>query len=611
MFRLGFVMVFFVVSLIGYSQEKIYETNGFHEDDLYPYMLYWKDSKEQRTELDQIVSHLEQGDFKTFENGKNMGLFPEPVWFYLTVKNKAGRSQKFWWSFFTHADTIVIYTKQDEKWSIADTLVRQKLMRDRKVRHRALTYATTLQKDQEQSYLVQIVNSRHTQNSFLNFTSPSFNLSWEKEFYWTIASFVGIFLITGFISLIIGIIIKERVFILFFLYMLAVSLLTLYDELMTTIIPNEFLYLWVNRMHPLPLSLIATCLNFYIVDFIFGKIQNTKELRVLNWINTVCLAIGLLFLALYMIFMPHLHSGQTLFMVGWYGSIACIFISITIIAIKVIMLSVRYKMLQYGIPFLLLIVIFNPATYNLNYSGIFSFYQITYPNYFYWFISAEFIFIGFLIGWRYKKNLDHRHKLEIEFAQRELNILNNERKQIARDLHDDLGATINAIKLLVTNSYANDKRLVDTINTASNDIRVFYKKLTQKPIGESIEESIEKLTTTYNSYGRITFNFIFSGDESLLSDFQKENLYKIVSEIFANTLRHAQATEATVQLLIDKDTAQLLVEDNGIGFSVEKAKRGTGMGVKNIFQRVENMKGELHISSGKGNTTYIIEIPFR
>jgi len=393
--------------------------------------------------------------------------------------------------------------------------------------------------------------------------------------------------------------------------MLAISLLTLFDELMTTIISNEIIYLWVNRMHPLPLSLIATCLNFYIVDFIFGKIQNSKELRVLNWLNTVCLVFGIFLLVVYMVFMPHLHSGQTLFLMGWYGSIACIIISITVIALKIIMLSIRHKMLHYGIPFLLLIVIINPATYNLNYSGVFSFYQITYPNYFYWFISAEFIFIGFLIGWRYKKNIDHRHKLEIEFAQRELNILNNERKQIARDLHDDLGATINAIKLLVTNSYANDKRLVDTIGTASNDIRIFYKKLTQKPMGESIEENIDKLTTTYNSYGRIKFNFIFSGDESLLSDFQKENLYKIVSEIFANTLRHSQATEATVQLLIDKDSAQLLVEDNGMGFSVEKAKRGTGMGVKNIFQRVENMKGKLHISSGKGNTTYIIEIPFR
>src|SRR5690606_22116519 len=342
------------------------------------------------------------------------------------------------------ADTIVIHTKQDEKWSIADTLVRQKLMLDRKVRHRALTYATTLHQDQEQRYLVQIINPRHTQNSFLNFTSPSFNLFWEKEFYWTIACFVGIFLITGFISLIIGVIIKERAFILFFLYMLAISLLTLFDELMTTIISNEIIYLWVNRMHPLPLSLIATCLNFYIVDFIFGKIQNSKELRVLNWLNTVCLVFGISLLVVYMIFMPQLHSGQTLFMVGWYLSIACIVISITVIAIKVIMLSVRYKMLHYGIAFLLLIVIINPATYNLNYSGIFSFYQITYPNYFYWFISAEFIFIGFLIGWRYKKNLDHRHKLEIEFAQRELNILKNERKQIARDLHDDLGATINA-----------------------------------------------------------------------------------------------------------------------------------------------------------------------
>src|SRR5690606_6435488 len=180
MFRLGCLVVFYFVSLIGYSQTKIYETNGFHEDDLYPYMLYWRDS-EQPSNLNQVVSLLEQGDFKTLENGKNMGLFPESVWFYLSVKDKAGRSQKFWLSFFTYADTIVIYTKQDEKWSIADTLVRQKLMRDIKVRHRALTYATTSQKDQEQSYLVQIVNLRHTENSFLNFTSPSFNLTRSEE----------------------------------------------------------------------------------------------------------------------------------------------------------------------------------------------------------------------------------------------------------------------------------------------------------------------------------------------------------------------------------------------------------------------------------------------
>ncbi|MGE4347908.1 MAG: sensor histidine kinase [Flavobacteriaceae bacterium] len=86
-------------------------------------------------------------------------------------------------------------------------------------------------------------------------------------------------------------------------------------------------------------------------------------------------------------------------------------------------------------------------------------------------------------------------------------------------------------------------------------------------------------------------------------------MYRIVSEIFTNILKHAQATEATIQLLIDSDSAQLIAEDNGIGFSVEQSQKTKGMGIKNIRQRVSLMKGELYISSNRGNTTYIIDIP--
>src|SRR5690606_34777798 len=162
MYRAGFVIIFYVVSMIGYSQGKIYETNGIQDDELYPYMLYWKETSNTKTGLNEAVFNLEQGNFKAFdlEKGKNIGLFPESIWFYLNVKNTARGSQTFWWSFFTHADTIIIHIKQKKQWKATDTLVRQKLLRDRKVRHRALTYSTTLNKEQEQSYLAQIINPR-------------------------------------------------------------------------------------------------------------------------------------------------------------------------------------------------------------------------------------------------------------------------------------------------------------------------------------------------------------------------------------------------------------------------------------------------------------------
>ena len=209
-----------------------------------------------------------------------------------------------------------------------------------------------------------------------------------------------------------------------------------------------------------------------------------------------------------------------------------------------------------------------------------------------------------------------KFKLEIENANyeermmhRELNIQNQERQQIARDLHDDLGATINAIKLLVTHTYVEDKKLIEMISNASNDIRSFYNKLSGTSSNlSSLKERVDNLIALYKNITPIEFNHIFIGNEQKISGTTKEALFKIVNEIITNILKHAQAKEVTIQILIDEDI-QVIIEDNGIGFAVEKAMKGTGMGLKNIHQRVKNRNGVVHISSTKGNTTIIINIP--
>lgn len=610
-FLLCFLLYFTGISV--YPQEKILELNESSDEDLYSYMLYWRDTTHKQNSLREAVLNLEQGNFKSFETnkGKNLGLYPEPVYFYLRVKNISDYQKRYWWTFYTHADTIIIYKKQ-QNWEPVDTLFRNKTLGKRKIRHRSLIHLTLIEKGEYVDFMAKIINSRHTQNSFVSFNSPTYNLLWEKEFYWNVGSFIGIFFITGIVSLIIGIIIKERAFVLFSIYMLTVSVLALYEELLFPVIENQFIFSLLNRMLPLPLAVIATCLNFYIVDYIFGvKNYNTKLLRFLSLSNTICLTLGIVCLVVYMIFMKNLHSGQPMYKIVWQALIIGVFVSMLLTVIKALILSFHHKKPHYGIAFLALVIIINPATYMMNYSGIISLYKITYPNYFYWFVSAEFIFIGFLMGWRFKKSLQQKHHLEIEFAQKEVAVLNDERKQIARDLHDDLGATINTIKLLITNSYPSDKRLIEIVNSASNDIRVFYNKLLHKTTTSSLKESLEKLTELHNSYGQVQFNCIFTGNEDLLSATQKENIYKIVTEIFTNIIKHAQATEATLQLLIDSTSAQLIVEDNGVGFYIAQAENTKGMGIKNIRQRVNLMKGKVYISSNKGNTTYIIDIPIK
>lgn len=614
-----FGFLYFLCTVL-YAQ-KTFEVNGENTDDPYDYMSYWIDDTDSEDSLNEAVEQLQNGKFETFDHpdSRNLGLYSRPTWFYLKVRNVSEKITDYWWSFYTHADTIIVYKKISNEWLPVDTLSRNKLLRERTVRTRALTFPVELEKDESDEYLVKIINPRHTQNSFVSFTTPVHYLLWEKGFFWTVGNFVGIFLILGIISLFIGLIVKEKSFVLFAVYLFLVTLLTLDEELMTIVTSKKSLYLLLIRLHPLPLSVIATCLNYHIADYIFtNKTVHQKKiklLRVTDLVNHLCLAFGIISLALYMVFMNHINVGQITTLIAWDLNLLCVFLSIGLTAVKVIISSRPGKHLIYGMLFLLLVIFINPIGYYLNYSGILSYYEITYPNYFYWFVSAEFLFLGFLIGWRYKRTLEQKHKLELEqslqeeiFAQKELSIQKEERQQIARDLHDDLGATINAIKLLVTNSYPHDKRLIKMILTASDDIRIFHKKLVRKTYGILLEEKIEQLTALYGSFGQINFNSIFIGNENLIPDEKKESIYNIISEILTNTLKHSKATEATIQVIIDNEV-QLIAEDNGTGFEFEKTGSSKGMGIKNIHQRTYQLNGTIHISSGKGNTTYIINIP--
>ncbi|HET8886049.1 MAG TPA: tetratricopeptide repeat protein [Salinimicrobium sp.] len=210
---------------------------------------------------------------------------------------------------------------------------------------------------------------------------------------------------------------------------------------------------------------------------------------------------------------------------------------------------------------------------------------------------------------RQKKQADLKLKLkELEAEQEILFSTHSERKRISQDLHDDLGTTISAINLIITNSYLHDKSLVKMITKANMDLKYFFKKLSMPDLsGDGLFHILREKIDGLNAIGKVHFIFIGIGKESLMPTVLKLPITRISVELLSNVLKHSDASEATLQLLIDSEQVQLIVEDNGKGYNTKTEKKG--MGINNIYSRADRWNGEVHISSSTAGTTSIITVP--
>ena len=200
-----------------------------------------------------------------------------------------------------------------------------------------------------------------------------------------------------------------------------------------------------------------------------------------------------------------------------------------------------------------------------------------------------------------------------------ITIQEQERKRIAEDLHDDIGATLSALHLHISN-------IPEQILSGSNILQQFYAKslslalkaatdvrglshdLLPKDFAELglftiLQNRIDELNASCNTL----FTLITDGKEKELTNIYSVTIYRIINELISNIIHHSQAQIAFIQILINLNELQIIAEDNGIGIPEVKTKNGIGM--KNILSRVEFLKGKLNIDSSKKGTTIIINIP--
>ena len=209
-------------------------------------------------------------------------------------------------------------------------------------------------------------------------------------------------------------------------------------------------------------------------------------------------------------------------------------------------------------------------------------------------------------------NLNKEHLLKTKLLnQSQQEIIQTqeaERKIIAQDLHDDLGATLSALKGSISKEYFT-KESQNLLNKAINDLRAISRRLLPADFETyGFIPSLEKYIDEVNQQQKIKVTFIVFGEILKLNNEKELNIYRIITELVNNSTKYSNGQNATVQLVYHQDYLFVSVEDDGI--AQNKNENNLGIGLKNVISRLEYLNATPIEMSGQKGYIYVFEIPY-
>jgi len=206
----------------------------------------------------------------------------------------------------------------------------------------------------------------------------------------------------------------------------------------------------------------------------------------------------------------------------------------------------------------------------------------------------------------------------LEVQRQILQHIEEERLQIARDLHDGPLQSLIAVNYGLADALASDDRqeraakmarLQDSLQAHIQELRAFCADLrppTLAPFG--LEKAIRSHADQFRArYPNLRLELDLMEDRTLLPESLRLALFRVCQELLSNAARHAQASTVTVRLWLDAEEVNLVVEDDGIGFTPpgqwRELARSGHFGLVGVHERVAAVGGQLRLDSRAGRGT--------
>ena len=195
-------------------------------------------------------------------------------------------------------------------------------------------------------------------------------------------------------------------------------------------------------------------------------------------------------------------------------------------------------------------------------------------------------------------------------SQRSMQVQEEERRHLARELHDELGQCLNAIKVDAVNIRDQSEtgseiwRSAQAIMDVSSHVYDVVRGLMQRLRPVALDELGLRSAVQYGveqwqrRHARVRCEFDARGELDGLGEQLNMTLYRLVQECLTNVAKHADAGRVAISLVREGDQIRFGFEDDGCGF--EPGRRSQGLGLVGLRERVESLSGRFELESAPG-----------
>ncbi|EEO28471.1 sensor histidine kinase [Oxalobacter paraformigenes] len=207
-----------------------------------------------------------------------------------------------------------------------------------------------------------------------------------------------------------------------------------------------------------------------------------------------------------------------------------------------------------------------------------------------------------------------------ELIDHQEKIREDERKRIAREIHDELGQHLLAFRIEVSllkqeifDSY--DKRserideILEHVDTTVKSVRTLINNLRPAVLDLGLVASLEWQARDFTRANGIECVFHTNDAAIELDDKPATVLFRVLQEALTNIVKHARADRVDIRLKRDGGNLVLQVSDNGVGMPKVRNRKIKSYGLAGIRERIGMLNGEFKIATGDTGTTLIFTIP--
>jgi signal transduction histidine kinase len=312
---------------------------------------------------------------------------------------------------------------------------------------------------------------------------------------------------------------------------------------------------------------------------------------------------------------------------GWWGYPACIILVALTTLLKYLaqpniiassnslpyMLAIITVAIYYGLGPAILASILSVFAYNFFFVEPFNVIVIPWerdiPT------LAIFLIIGIVVSFL-ASNLHHKNEEAEQLTKRLNNSQEEEKKRMARELHDDLSPMMAFLSLELDAIMESKPALSEEVTQRLKTVRekIDYTQQSIRNLSHELhpaildnlglEAALESLADEIKTKVGIEIEFNVSGTQIILSDEVNLVLYRVTQEALNNVFKHSRATRAAVNLKYAPHKIELTVADNGIGLLPFAEKKG-GLGLISMKERTNLIGAKLRYESAADRGTIV------